>query len=70
MRTLGPNIYRYMRGNIQRTSGEIHKYKRLFIHLISPPLNLWWVKNTEFEEIKLMVDASLSLREEIHQLEL
>jgi hypothetical protein len=28
------------------------------------------IKNTEFEEVKLMVDASPSLRKEIYQLKL
>jgi hypothetical protein len=39
------------------------------IYLILP-LNSWWINNTEFEEIKLMMSTSLSIREEICQLEL
>jgi hypothetical protein len=43
--------------------------EKTIIHLI-PPSNSWWIKNTEFGEIKLMVGMSLSLHEEICQLEL
>jgi hypothetical protein len=35
-----------------------------------PPSNSWWINNTEFGEVKLMMRASLSLREEIYQLKL
>jgi hypothetical protein len=31
----------------------------------TPPSNSWWINNTEFEEVKLMMSTSLSLREEI-----
>jgi hypothetical protein len=33
-----------------------------------PPLNSWWINNTKFREVKLMMNASLSLHEEIYQL--
>jgi hypothetical protein len=62
MKTLGPNIYRYRSGEIYKElHGRIQKTKILLI----PLSNLWWIKNTEFREIKLMVNASLNLREEI-----
>jgi hypothetical protein len=56
--------------------GGIYKYpwrntirEKANTYLISPS-NLWWINNTEFGEVKLMMSASLSLREEICQLEL
>jgi hypothetical protein len=43
--------------------------KKTNIYLM-PSSNSWWIKNIEFGEIKLKLGASLSLREEICQLEL
>jgi hypothetical protein len=40
------------------------------IYILIPPINSWWIKNTEFGEIKLMLVVSLSFREKIYQLEL
>jgi hypothetical protein len=37
---------------------------------LTPPSNSWWFKDTKFREVKLMMDVSLRLREEIYQLEL
>jgi hypothetical protein len=57
------------RGKYTRTSLKEYNNRKANIHL-TPPSNLWWLNNTEFGEVKLMMDASLSRREEICQLEL
>jgi hypothetical protein len=55
--------------SIQRTPWRNTIIEQINTYLI-PPSDSWWINNTEFEEIKLMMSASLSLREEIYQLEL
>jgi hypothetical protein len=55
--------------NIQRTPWRNTIIEKADTYLI-PPSNSWWINNTKFGEIKLMMSASLSLREEICQLEL
>jgi hypothetical protein len=59
----------YMRENIQRTPRRNTIIEKANTYLI-PPSNSWWINNTEFGEVKLMMSTSLSLREEICQLEL
>jgi hypothetical protein len=49
--------------------GEYTKNRKTNTYLI-PPSNSWWINNTGFEEVKLMMSASLKLREEICQLKL
>jgi hypothetical protein len=67
MSALGPNIYMYVNGGgggIYKESLE--KYvKAKDYYASSTPSNSWWIKKIEFEEIKSMVGASLSLCEEI-----
>jgi hypothetical protein len=55
--------------NIQRTPWRNTIIEKTIRHLI-PSSNSWWIKNIGLREIKLMVDTSLRLREEIYQLEL
>jgi hypothetical protein len=72
LRTGGQNIYMYMKGKIYKEPSEgIQKIEKTNIHLTSPsPQTHGGSKNTEFGEVKLMMGASLSLREEICQLKL
>jgi hypothetical protein len=57
--------------NIQRTPWRNIIIEKPITHLIPSPLsNSWWIKNTKFGEVKLMLSASLNLHEEIYQLEL
>jgi hypothetical protein len=56
------------RGNIKRTSSRNIIIETANIYL--PSSNSWWINNTEFEEVKLMIDTSLSIHEEICQLKL
>jgi hypothetical protein len=57
--------------NIQRTLWRNTIIEKANTYLIPlPPSNSWWINNTEFGEIKLMMSASLRLHEEICQLEL
>jgi hypothetical protein len=70
LRVKGPNIYIYRRGRICK--GPLWRdtiIEKTNIYLI-PHSNSWWTNNTEFGEVKLMMNMSLSLREEIWQLEL
>jgi hypothetical protein len=70
-------IYRRVRGSYIYTGGEeytknlMEKYnnKKINIYLI-PLSNSWWISNTEFEKVKLMMSMSLSFREKICQLKL
>jgi hypothetical protein len=70
LRVRGLNIYMYKRG--EYTKNPLKKYNNRKDQYISntPLSNSWWINNTEFEEVKLMMSTSLSLREEICQLEL
>jgi hypothetical protein len=58
----GSHIYMYGRG-------EYTKNRKTNTYLI-PPSNSWWINNTEFEGVKLMMSTSLKVREEICQLKL
>jgi hypothetical protein len=70
LRVKGSNIYMYRRGRIYK---EPHWRNTIIenanTYLISPS-NSWWINNTEFGEVKLMMSVSQSLREEICQLDL
>jgi hypothetical protein len=59
----------YMRGRIYKEIWRNIIIEKANTYLI-PPSNSWWINNTEFREVKLMMGVSLSLREEIYQLEL
>jgi hypothetical protein len=59
----------YRRGRIYKNPLEKYSNRKANTYLI-PPSNSWWINNTEFGEVKLMMRASLSLREEICQLKL
>jgi hypothetical protein len=62
-------IYVQKGKNIQRTPWRNIIIEKTNTYLI-PPSNSWWINNTEFGEVKLMMSASLSLHEEICQLKL
>jgi hypothetical protein len=53
----------YRRGRIYKNPLEKYNNRKVNTYLI-PPSNSWWINNTEFGEVKLMMSASLSLREE------
>jgi hypothetical protein len=66
------NIYIYIykgEGEYIKTALEKYNNRKINTYLI-PSINTWWINNTEFEEIKLMMSASSNLREEICQLKL
>jgi hypothetical protein len=65
----GPNIYMYRRRKYIENPLEKYNNRKPMTHLILPS-NSWWINNTKFGEVKLIMGASLSLREEICQLEL
>jgi hypothetical protein len=66
----GPEYIHVQEGeNIQRTPCGNTIIENANTYLI-PRSNSWWINNTEFEEVKLMMSTSLNLREEICQLEL
>jgi hypothetical protein len=69
LRANDPNIYMYRRGRIYKKPLEKYNNRKVNTYLI-PPSNSWWINNTEFREVKLMMSVSLSHREEIYQLEL
>jgi hypothetical protein len=48
---------------------EKYNNRKINIYLI-PLSNSWWISNTEFEKVKLMMSVSLSFREKIYQLKL
>jgi hypothetical protein len=64
------HIYTYT-GEEEYTNNHLYKYnnRETNIYLI-PPSDSWWINNTKFGEVKLMMSVSLSLREEICQLKL
>jgi hypothetical protein len=53
----------YRRGRIYKNPLEKYNNRKVNTYLI-PPSNSWWINNIEFGEVKLMMSASLSLREE------
>jgi hypothetical protein len=55
--------------NIQKAPWRNTIIEKANTYLILPA-NSWWINNTEFREIKLMMSTSLRLREEICQLKL
>jgi hypothetical protein len=57
------------RERIYKEPLEKYNNRKANIYLI-PPSNSWWINNTEFGEVKLMMSVSLSLREKICQLKL
>jgi hypothetical protein len=59
----------YRRERIYKEPLEKYNNRKANIYLISPS-NSWWINNTEFGEVKLMMSVSLSLREKICQLKL
>jgi hypothetical protein len=59
----------YRRERIYKEPLEKYNNRNANIYLI-PPSNSWWINNTEFGEVKLMMSVSLSLREKICQLKL
>jgi hypothetical protein len=59
----------YRRGRIYKE--PLKKYNiRKGYYISNTPSSSWWINNTEFGEVKLMMSASLIIREEICQLEL
>jgi hypothetical protein len=64
------HIYIHIGGG-EYTKNPLEKYnnRKTNAYLI-PPSNSWWINNTEFREVKLMMSVSLSLHEEICQLKL
>jgi hypothetical protein len=56
--------------NIQRTFWRNIIIERLIHIYLIPSLNSWWINNTEFVEIKLMMSTSLILCKKIRQLKL
>jgi hypothetical protein len=64
------HIYTCTRGR-EYTKNILKKYNNRKTNTYLIPLsNSWWINNTEFGEVKLMMNTSLSLREEIYQLKL
>jgi hypothetical protein len=59
----------YRRGEYTKNLIEKYNNRKTNTYLI-PPSNSWWINNTEFGEVKLMMSTSLRLHEEICQLEL
>jgi hypothetical protein len=59
----------YRRRRIYKEPLEKYNNRKTNTYLI-PLSNSWWINNTEFREVKLMMSASLSLREKIYQLKL
>jgi hypothetical protein len=58
----------YRRERIYKESLEKYNNRKTNIYLI--PANSWWISNTEFREVKLMMNVRLSIGEEICQLKL
>jgi hypothetical protein len=56
-------IYIYRKGEYTKNPLKKYNNRKTNAYLI-PPQNSWWINNTEFGEVKLMMSASLSLREE------
>jgi hypothetical protein len=54
----------YRRGRIYKEPLEKYNKRKTNSYLI-PPSNSWWINNTKFREVKLMMSVSLSLHEEI-----
>jgi hypothetical protein len=70
LRVRGSYIYTCIKeGEYTKTSLEKYNNRKTNTYLI-PSSNSWWINNTEFGEVKLMMSVSLSLREKICQLKL
>jgi hypothetical protein len=69
LKAWGLYIYMYRRGRIYKEPLEKYNKRKTNSYLI-PPSNSWWINNTKFREVKLMMSVSLSLHEEIWQLKL
>jgi hypothetical protein len=70
MRTLGPNIYRYRRGKYTKNPLEEYKIENTINNPPPPHLKPMVDQEQSLERTKLMVGASLNLREELYQLAL
>jgi hypothetical protein len=64
------HIYTCIRGEKYiKTHLEKYNNRKTNTYLI-PISNSWWINNTQFGKVKLMMSVSLSLHEEIYQLKL
>jgi hypothetical protein len=54
----------YKRERIYKEPLEKYNNRKANTYLILPS-NPWWINNTEFGEVKLMMSASLSIHKEI-----
>jgi uncharacterized protein involved in tolerance to divalent cations len=58
------NIYMYMKVKYIKNPMKKYNNRKSNIHLASPS-NSWWINNIKFGKVKLMMDVSLYLHEEI-----
>jgi CRISPR/Cas system CSM-associated protein Csm5 (group 7 of RAMP superfamily) len=62
-------IYMYREGEYIKNLLKKYNNRKINTYLILPS-NSWWINNTGFGEVKLMMSASLRLHKEISQLKL